>query len=123
MGQVTIALTATGPILAGLIWAICLLIRDKRQDRRQLRAAIDTAKAARARPQYSEPSESSSRVTVPDLLRRAIDQREPLRLNWHPDQIDDVGRVRSDAEDQFPTEVLPAIKSHISRRRNNYTDG
>jgi hypothetical protein len=113
MGQIVIALLATGPILGGLIWAICLLIHDQRQTHRQIRSAIRAAQVARTKQSYPRPPSASGkpgpRVSVSELLQRAIEQKEPIRLNWVPDQLDEAGRVLPQAQNESPTEVLPKL--------------
>jgi hypothetical protein len=48
-------------------------------------------------------------VTVPDLLKRAVQAGDPLRLNWPDSDADEPSLVRPYAQDDFPTGVLPKI--------------
>jgi hypothetical protein len=48
-------------------------------------------------------------VTVPHLLKRAVQAGDPLRLNWPDSDADEPSLVRPYAQDDFPTGVLPKI--------------
>lgn len=49
-------------------------------------------------------------VSVSDLLARAVQAGDPVRLNWPQEDLDEHGRVRPCMEDGFPTGVLPLVR-------------
>lgn len=57
-------------------------------------------------------------VTVPDLLKRAVQAGDPLRLNWRDSDADEPSLVRPYAQDDFPTGVLPKITYSEGQRHS-----
>lgn len=89
---VTVPLTVA---LAGAIWFLVASGRRDRQER--------NAPGHRFRGQ-------GEAVTVAELVEDAVERGEAIRLNWPEGDIDETGRTRPYAQDQFPTTILPKIE-------------
>lgn len=97
MDHLLVAASVTVPLivaLAGAIWYLVAIVRRDRLER--------NASSHRFRGQ-------GEAVTVTELIEDAVERGEGLRLNWPQDDIDNTGRVRPYAQDQFPTAILPKI--------------
>lgn len=53
--------------------------------------------------------------TVPELIAVAVEAGDPLRLAWPEEDPDNVGLVQRDADDDWPTGVLPVIQDDNPR--------
>jgi pimeloyl-ACP methyl ester carboxylesterase len=68
-----------------------------------------------ARPQSSRHAAwcqvaNPDAVTVPELLAEAVEAGDPLRLAWPCTDLDSAGQVQRNADDDWPTGVLPVIR-------------
>lgn len=107
-------LGATAPVVVGVSWLVWWLVADSRRERRQALAAARSAQQYRARrggPEpASRPRRDTAKVSVAELLERAIRERQATRLNWPTEDPTRPGRIRPYAQDQFPTSQLPKIE-------------
>src|SRR5687767_4693489 len=98
MDRVLLAASFAVPLFVTLVGAIWLLVASSRRERRE---RVPTGHVLQGQGEA---------VTVAELLEEAIEQGEPIRLNWSEDNVDAVGRVRPYVQNEFPTAVLPRIE-------------
>ncbi|GLZ40192.1 hypothetical protein Acsp05_38160 [Actinokineospora sp. NBRC 105648] len=55
-------------------------------------------------------------VWVAELVARQVQDCQPLRLNWRPDDLDKSGMVVAAHHDDTPTGELPRITSDMLRK-------
>ncbi|MDQ3577705.1 MAG: hypothetical protein M3443_08925 [Actinomycetota bacterium] len=93
-------------------WPLCWLLADWRNQRRQLGAAMEAAQRYVAgRIEMGKHDEDHDQaVTVAELLERAAEEGEPLRLNWSTADTDPYGLVAPPDTDDWPTGVLPRVE-------------
>lgn len=123
MDEVWVALAATALLVVALCWLGWWLVADSRWERRQALAAAHEAERFRALRRDNQPSsrpnKASAKVSVAELLERAIRERQATPVNWPSEDPDKTGRIRPYAQDQFPTTELP--KTRITRAEHERT--
>jgi hypothetical protein len=117
-------LTAAGvvvPIAVALTAVLWWMLASARHRRRRWQRAAECTwryplpvrvKAYRPAHMLGDHSEA---VTVAKLLDNACERGESVRLNWPVDEMGESELVRPNAQDEFPTAVLPPVDDNGER--------
>jgi len=103
-------------VVLGIVgWPFWWLIADGRNRRRKLRAAIEAAQRYVAgRTEMGKHDEDHDQaVTVAELLKRAAEEGEPLRLNWSTADTTPHGLAAVPEDADWPTGVLLRVEDNM----------